>query len=200
MPEEVFTNLTNSGPVSVYVTDGKITRIRPLVADENDFKPWTIESGGRKFSPPKKPTLSPYIHAERRRIYSEERIKYPMKRVDFDPNGERNPQNRGKSGYERISWDEALELVSGEIKRVKDTYGGSAISGLTSSHHNWGIVGYKMGPFARFMNLWSLPRSWTTPTAGKAGTGARPIPTASSGVWACPSSTTCWRTRSRTPR
>ena len=166
MPEEVFTNLTNSGPVSVYVTDGKITRIRPLVADENDYKPWTIESGGRKFSPPKKPTLSPYIHAERRRIYSEERIKYPMKRVDFDPNGERNPQNRGKSGFERISWDEALELVSGELKRVKDTYGGSAISGLTSSHHNWGIVGYKMGPFARFMNLMEFtpvldnPDSW----------------------------------------
>ena len=32
-----------------------------------------------------------------------------MKRVDFDPNGERNPQNRGKSGYVRISWDEALD-------------------------------------------------------------------------------------------
>ena len=76
-----------------------------------------------------------------------------MKRVDFDPNGERNPQNRGKSRYERISWDEALELVAGELKRVKETYGGSAISGITSSHHNWGIVGYKMGPFARFMNM-----------------------------------------------
>ena len=42
-----------------------------------------------------------------------------MKRVDFDPNGERNPQNRGKSGYVRISWDEALDLVAGEIKRLK---------------------------------------------------------------------------------
>jgi molybdopterin guanine dinucleotide-containing S/N-oxide reductase-like protein len=166
MPEQVFTNLTNSGPVFVYVKDGKITRIRPLVADENDYKPWTIKAGGRKFSPPKKPFLAPYIHAERRRIYSDERIKYPMKRVDFDPNGERNPQNRGKSGYERISWDEALTLVAGELKRVKDTYGGSAISGLTSSHHNWGIVGYKMGPFLRFMNLMEYtpvldnPDSW----------------------------------------
>jgi trimethylamine-N-oxide reductase (cytochrome c) len=166
MPEKVFTNLTNSGPVSVYVKDGRITRIRPLLVDENDYQPWTIESGGRKFCPPKKATLSPYIHAERRRIYSEERIKYPMKRVDFDPNGERNPQNRGKSGYERISWDEALDLVAGELKRVKETYGGSAISGITSSHHNWGIVGYKMGPFARFMNLMEFtpvldnPDSW----------------------------------------
>ena len=50
--------------------------------------------------------------------------------------------------------------------RVKETYGGSAISGITSSHHNWGIVGYKMGPFARFMNMMEFtpvldnPDSW----------------------------------------
>ena len=138
------------------------------------MKPWTIEAGGKKYSPWKKATLSPYIHAERRRIYSDERIKYPMKRVDFDPNGApgstgpggRNAQNRGKSRYERISWDEASNLVAAELTRVKETYGGSAISGITSSHHNWGIVGYKMGPFARFMNMMEFtpvldnPDSW----------------------------------------
>ncbi len=166
MSEEVFTNCTNCGPVSVYVRDGEVVRIRPLVADEADFRPWTIAAGGKDYSPPKKFNLAPMVHGERRRLYSDERIKYPMKRVDFDPDGERNPQNRGKSPYERISWDEALGIVAGEIKRVKDTYGGSAISGLTSSHHNWGIVGYKMGPFPRFMNLLEFtpifdnPDSW----------------------------------------
>ncbi|MEE4358778.1 MAG: molybdopterin-dependent oxidoreductase [Desulfococcaceae bacterium] len=166
MTEQVFTNCTNAGPVSVYVKDGKVTRIRPLVADEKDFRPWTIEAGGKKYSPPKKFAVAPYVHAERRRLYSDERIRYPMKRVDFDPNGERNPRNRGKSPYVRISWDEALDIVAGEMKRVKDTYGGSAISGMTSSHHNWGIVGYKMGPFARFMNMFEFtpvldnPDSW----------------------------------------
>ncbi|MFH0730345.1 MAG: molybdopterin-dependent oxidoreductase [Pseudomonadota bacterium] len=153
MTEQVFTNCTNCGPVTVYVRDGKVVRVRPLVVDEKDFKPWVIEAGGQKYSPPKKVALAPFVHAEKRRLYSDERIKYPMKRIDFDPNGERNPRNRGKSPYVRISWDEALSIVAGEIKRVKDTHGGSAISGLTSSHHNWGIVGYKMGPFARFMNM-----------------------------------------------
>ncbi len=97
MAEKVYTNCTNSGPVSVYVKDGKVTRIRPLVADPKDYEPWVIEAGGKKYSPPKKPTLAPCVHAERRRIHSPERILYPMKRVDFDPDGERNPQNRGKS-------------------------------------------------------------------------------------------------------
>ena len=200
MAEKVYTNCTNSGPVSVYVKDGKIVRIRPLVADEDDFRPWVIEAGGKKYSPPKKFNLAPMVHAERRRIYSDERIQYPMKRVDFDPNGERNPQNRGKSAYERISWDEALDIVSGEIKRVKETYGGSAISGITSSHHNWGIVGYKMGPFPRFMNCSRPPRSSTTRTAGRGGTGAPRTPTASTGASACPSRSTICRTRCRTPR
>jgi hypothetical protein len=89
-----------------------------------------------------------------------------MKRKDFDPKGKRNQEKRGLSGYERISWDEALDIVSGEIKRVRDQYGGPAITGITSSHHNWGIVGYKMGPFGRFMNMFEYtpvmdnPDSW----------------------------------------
>jgi trimethylamine-N-oxide reductase (cytochrome c) len=167
MSEQVFTNLTNCGPVSVYVNDGVVTRIRPLVADdEAEFRPWVIEADGKSYSPPKKFNLAPMVHAERRRLYSDERIKYPMKRVDFDPNGERNPQNRGKSAYERITWEEALDIVSSEITRVKEKYGSSAISGMTSSHHNWGIVGYKMGPFMRFMNcleatpVFDNPDSW----------------------------------------
>ncbi|MGI5901159.1 MAG: molybdopterin-dependent oxidoreductase [Desulfitobacteriia bacterium] len=153
MAEQVFTNLTNGGPISVYVKDGKIVRVRPLQVPEEEYKPWVIEAGGKKYSPPKAMRCVPSVHAERNRFYSENRILYPLKRVDFDPNGERNPQNRGKSGYERISWDEALDIVAGEIKRIIDNYGGAAIAGMTSSHHNWGIVGYKMGPFGRFMNM-----------------------------------------------
>jgi len=164
--EKVFTSCTGGGPVSVYVKDGKITRIRPLQVDPDDLKPWVIEAGGKKYSPPKALRVAPTALAERDRVYSDQRILYPMKRVDFDPKGERNPQNRGKSGYVRISWDEALDIVAGEIKRILENYGGSAISGMTSSHHNWGIVGYKMGPFSRFMNMLNYtpvldnPDSW----------------------------------------
>jgi len=164
--EQVFTNLTNGGPISVYVRDGEIVRVRPLQIPEEEFQPWMIDAGGRKYSPPRAVRLAPSVHAERNRLNSANRILYPMKRVDFDLQGERNPQNRGKSGYVRISWDEALAIVSGEIKRLTDAYGGSAITGITSSHHNWGIVGYKAGPFARFMNMLNYtpvldnPDSW----------------------------------------
>lgn len=153
MAENVFTSCTNCGPITVYVKDGEVVRIRPLVVEEKDYSPWTIKSGDNVYTAPKKMAVSPFVLGERQRLYSDERIKYPMKRVDFDPNGERNPQNRGKSPYVRISWDEALDIVSSEIKRIQDTYGQSAVAGMTSSHHNWGIVGYKMGPFSRFFNM-----------------------------------------------
>lgn len=153
MSMKTFTSCTNCGPISVDVADGKVIRVRPLVIDEQDLRPWTIKAGGKSYSPPKKVTLAPYVHAERQRLYSDDRIRYPMKRVDFDPNGNRNPQTRGKSRYERISWDEALGIISAEMQRVREKYGPSAIAAMTSSHHNWGLVGYKMSAFSRFFNL-----------------------------------------------
>jgi len=85
MPEQVFTSCTNEGPISVYVRDGKVVRIRPLQVDEKEFRPWTIEAGGKAYSPPKKFNIAPFIFTERDRLYSEDRIEYPMKRKDFDP-------------------------------------------------------------------------------------------------------------------
>ena len=75
MSEQVFTNMTNCGPISVYVKDGKVVRIRPLVVDEKDFSPWEIETDQKSYYAPKKFTLSPYVHGARQRLYSNERIK-----------------------------------------------------------------------------------------------------------------------------
>jgi anaerobic dimethyl sulfoxide reductase subunit A len=52
-----------------------------------------------------------------RRQYHPDRLRYPMKRV-----GE-----RGEGRFERISWDEALDTVAGEMQRIKETYGNSAL-------------------------------------------------------------------------
>jgi hypothetical protein len=46
-------------------------------------------------------------------VYSSNRIKYPLKRVDWDPDGDRNPQNRGEGALRNISSD---ANVSAEIK------------------------------------------------------------------------------------
>lgn len=51
------------------------------------------------------------------RVYSEKRILHPMRRV--------GPKGSGQ--FERISWDEALELVAGNFKRIAKEYGAEAI-------------------------------------------------------------------------
>ena len=98
MAKRRLTNCTNGGPITVHVEDDKVTRVEPLVIDEKDYKSWVISTEDRDYAPPKKVTVPPFAYAERNRLYSEDRIKYPMKRVDFDQNGDRNPQNRGKIG------------------------------------------------------------------------------------------------------
>jgi molybdopterin guanine dinucleotide-containing S/N-oxide reductase-like protein len=161
-----YTSNTNGGPVYVFVRDGRILRITPIEFGEDDAAPWTVEARGRRFTPPRKTTVSSHTLAWKSLIYSPDRLLYPMKRVDFDPAGERNPQNRGTSGYERISWDEALDLVASEIKRVKREHGPGAIMNGSGSHHTWGVLGYWLSARIRFFNTigWTPvmhnPDSW----------------------------------------
>lgn len=83
--------------------------------------------------------------SQRRRNYAPERLKYPMKRVG----------KRGEGKFERISWDEALDTVASELKRVIDTYGNEAVYYNYSS----GVIagGIDMcwfgGPVVRLLNL-----------------------------------------------
>ncbi|MDR1329855.1 MAG: molybdopterin-dependent oxidoreductase, partial [Oscillospiraceae bacterium] len=127
----------SGGPCLVDCTDGKITRIRPYAYDEslkNTHNPWEIRARGSVFRAPERVTLSPFGLGYKSRVYSKNRVRYPLKRVDWDPNGERNPQNRGKSGYVRVSWDEAAQLVADELTRVKSLYGPEAVLCQSDMH------------------------------------------------------------------
>jgi trimethylamine-N-oxide reductase (cytochrome c) len=150
--ETRLVNCTNGGPVYVYVKDGKIIRTTPIELDDDDAPSWTIHARGQEFTPPRRATIPAYSLSWKSMINSKERNLYPMKRVDFDVNGERNEQNRGVSGYERISWEDALDLVAGEMKRVKKECGPGAIAVSHGSHHNWGNVGYYLSAMLRFFN------------------------------------------------
>jgi molybdopterin guanine dinucleotide-containing S/N-oxide reductase-like protein len=147
-----YTSNTNGGPVFVYVKEGKILRITPIDFDDEDAPPWTIHARGKAFTPPRRTTVSPHTLVFKSMIYSPDRLLYPMKRVDFDPHGERNCPNRGVSGYVRIGWGEALDIVADEIKRMKKDHGPGAIMNGSGSHHLWGILGYWLSARLRFFN------------------------------------------------
>lgn len=61
------------------------------------------------------------------RVYSKERVKYPMKRV-----GERGH----KESFERISWDEAFSEIAEKWQAITDKYGAGAMAiGFGSGNH-----------------------------------------------------------------
>ena len=162
------TQMTTGGPVFVYVDEekDKIVRITPMDLSDDDPEGWKIEAHGRTFTPPRKTTYTCYTAQYKSTIYSDRRNLYPMKRVDFDPHGDRHEENRGISGYERISWDEAIQIVCDEIRRIKREFGPGAMVIEPSSHHLWGTVGYRHSTLFRFMNTVGMtyadhnPDSW----------------------------------------
>ena len=99
--------------LKAYVRGGVVTRIE---TDDGDLPQFRACARGRAF---------------RQRMYSPERLLHPLKRVG----------SRGEGRFERISWDEALDMLAGELLRVKNAYGSSAIlfkwsGGDTSVLHN----------------------------------------------------------------
>ncbi|MEM1146167.1 MAG: molybdopterin-dependent oxidoreductase [Pseudomonadota bacterium] len=157
------TMITNGGPVHVYVRDEKIVRVVPIKYAPDDAPGWTIKARGKTFEPTRRVMAAPHTLSVKSAIYSENRLLHPMKRVDYDPEGERNPQNRGISGYERISWDEAFDLIGKEILRQRREHGPGSIFVPHSSHHLWGNVGYYLSALQRFINLVGATRMAMNP-------------------------------------
>jgi anaerobic selenocysteine-containing dehydrogenase len=161
--KRVFKAASLMGPKSGLPTvvesdkDGKITRIRPYHYEEhNDWdslNPWKIEARGREFQAPRRTLPASYYLSYKKRVYSNNRVRYPLKRVDWDPKGERNPQNRGKSKYVRISWDEATQLIADELLRIKETYGMSAVLAEADMHGEGKHLAPSHGCMNRLLSL-----------------------------------------------
>lgn len=58
-------------------------------------------------------------YATLQRLYHPNRLKYPMKRTR--PKGSTDP------GYVRISWNEAYDMITSHLNRIKETYGPHAV-------------------------------------------------------------------------
>ena len=67
-------------------------------------------------------------HCQQYVCFGVDRLKYPMKRKHWEPGGG-DKSLRGRDEWVRISWDEALDIVASEIKRIKGKYGNEAIFG-----------------------------------------------------------------------
>ena len=61
-----YCNMTNGGPVFVYVKDGKIIRMTPIDFGDDDPPPWTIEARGPRLRRPGRRRLRPMVRMRSR--------------------------------------------------------------------------------------------------------------------------------------
>jgi anaerobic dimethyl sulfoxide reductase subunit A len=109
--------------LKIHVKDGLVTRIE---TDDGDEPQYRACLRGRAY---------------RQREHAPDRLRFPLKRVG----------DRGEGKFERISWDEALDKVASEIKRVRDRYGATAILLLTSMGDGNNL--HSGDPIDRVLNL-----------------------------------------------
>ncbi len=96
-----------------YVKDGKVIRQNTddLHADSPDFPQQRGCARGR---------------ALWQIIYGKDRLRYPLKRKHWALGGG-DKSLRGRDEWERITWDEALDIIASETTRIKETYGNRSI-------------------------------------------------------------------------
>jgi len=93
----------------------------------------------------------------RQRIYSAERLLYPMVRVG----------KRGEGKFKRVSWDEALTKVTEKMKDITEKYGvgsildqsyaGASYGVLHKSDQIEGLLARFLGMFGNRCSSWSVP-------------------------------------------
>jgi anaerobic dimethyl sulfoxide reductase subunit A len=103
----------------------------------------------------------------RQRLYSAERLLYPMGRVG----------KRGEGKFKRLSWDEALDYIARKMIALKNEYGSTALLDqsyagasygvLHKSDQIEGLLGRFLGMFGCRTNSWSVPSYQGTTTSSR---------------------------------
>lgn len=117
--------------IQVQVENGMIVRVRGLPED-----------------PRTRGALCPKGFAAPQLVHSPDRLLYPLKRL-----GE-----KGEGKWGRISWDEALDLISERLHSIKSKDGAQAISAYKGQAPDWGDS-YQYPQ--RFMNVLGAPNLCT---------------------------------------
>ena len=134
-------------PLKLHVKDNRILRVE-----------------GDDIAEPEQLRTCLRCRALRQYVHHPQRLMYPQRRI-----GE-----RGEGKFERISWDEALETLAGQLTRVKETYGSEGIflatgGGYLAGLHNGGFAAQRLmnqfgGCVTHYGNISSEGAVWASLT------------------------------------
>lgn len=81
------------------------------------------------------------------------RISKPMVRRGWLERGPGKDTRRGRDEFIEMEWDEALDLLAGELKRVKDRHGAGAVFGGSYGWASAGRFHHAQSQMHRFLNM-----------------------------------------------
>ena len=130
MPSALTTipHASHWGAFNAIVRDGQVIEARPIAGD---------------------PDPSPMLAAIPGMVHGKARVNRPMIREGWLRNRDRN---RGADRFVEVSWDEALDLVAGELKRVKADHGNASIFAGSYGWSSAGRFHHAKSQLGRFMN------------------------------------------------
>ena len=88
---------------------------------------------GMKECPINNGRLCAKAHAAPQWVYSEQRLKYPLRRVG----------KKGEGKFERISWNDALDTIAARLKEHKVKYGPESLAVLSPAHRTYSPYMYR---------------------------------------------------------
>ena len=124
-------NHSHWGAFLAEVEDGRIVGVRPFERD---------------------PDPSCLIEAVPDAVHSPARIARPMVREGWLTDGPGHGEGRGRERFVPVSWEQALDLVAGELARVKRDHGHAAIMGGSQGWASAGIFHDARTQVRRFLS------------------------------------------------
>lgn len=123
LPEKIIStcSINNCGGrcvIKAHVKDGVVVRVSTDTQKSGDLT-----------SPPLRACVRGRNY--RKMLYHPDRLKYPMKRTG----------KRGEGKFKRITWEEAIETIASEVKRIGDQYGPESRYVNYASGQSWGLHG-----------------------------------------------------------
>jgi biotin/methionine sulfoxide reductase len=109
---KVFRNHAHWGAFLAEVEDGRIVRVRSFERD---------------------PDPSPLIEAVPAGVHSQVRVARPMVREGWLAHGPGGGEGRGRDPFVPVTWERALDLVAGELTRVKRDHGHDAMEAIMAA-------------------------------------------------------------------
>jgi biotin/methionine sulfoxide reductase len=124
-------NHAHWGAFLAEVEDGRVVGVRPFEHD---------------------PDPSPMIQAVPAAVHSQTRIAQPMAREGWLKHGRGHGEGRGREPFVPVSWERALDLVAGELARIKRDHGHDAIMAGSQGWGSAGIFHEARSQLRRFMS------------------------------------------------